>query len=147
MRRLLIIVALLAVAIPFGLFIQWDTQTRSLGNKLIADLTTAQKQVFTRTPPPGTPLHDNGFQCLGAMLDVTPELRPFTPGAAASLDPFITGKQPIGELPPEVRFDSSDRLADLRRRNAALARDGGERRRSYDCEEGRELAYAEACRK
>lgn len=103
MRRILIIAVLLAVGLPLGFFLVWDTQTRALGNQLISDLTAAQKQVFTRTPPPGTPLHDNGFKCLGAMLDVTPELRPFTPGAAASLDPFITGQKPISELPPEVR--------------------------------------------
>lgn len=103
MRRLLIIVVLLAVALPGGLFLVWDTQTRTLGNQLISELGAAQKQVFTRTPPPRTPLHDNGFQCLGAMLDVTPELRPFTPGSAASLDAFITGQKPIAELAPEVR--------------------------------------------
>lgn len=103
MRRILIVAVLLAVGVPLGLFLRWDTQTRTLGNQLISDVTTAHKQVFTRTPPPGTPLHDNGFQCLGAMLDVTPELRPFSPGAAASLDPFITGQKPISELPAEVR--------------------------------------------
>lgn len=103
MRRLLIIAALLAVGLPLALFLVWDTQTRGLGNQLIFELTAAQKQVFTRTPPPRIPLHDNGFQCLGAMMDVTPELRPFTPGPAASLDAFITGQKPVTELSPEVR--------------------------------------------
>ena len=104
MRRILIVIVLLAVGIPGGLFLTWDTQTRTLGNQLISDVTAAQKQVFNRTPPPRAPLHDNGYQCLGGMMDVTPsDLRPFSPGAASALEPFITGQKPITELPPEVR--------------------------------------------
>lgn len=103
MRKILIVAVLLAIALPGALFLMWDTQTRTLGNQLISELTTAQKQTFTRTPPPRAPVHENGFQCLGAMLDVTPDLRPFNPGPASAFDAFITGEKPISELPADVR--------------------------------------------
>ncbi len=103
MRKLLLGLLVLA-AIPVALFLIWDTQTRGLANALTADLTTAKSRVIKRDPPPKVPVHDNGYQCLGSMLDVTPtDFGPFSPQQLASLDPFITGAKPTSELPPEVR--------------------------------------------
>lgn len=103
MRKLLLLLLVLA-ALPLVLFLTWDTQTRTLANALTAELTAGKARVIKRDPPPKVPLHDNGFQCLGAMLDVTPtDFGPFSPKNLASLDPFITGAKPIAELSPDVR--------------------------------------------
>lgn len=103
MRKLLVGLLVLA-AIPVVLFLTWDTQTRTLANALTTDLTAGKSRVIKREPPPKVPLHDNGYQCLGAMLDVTPrDFGPFNPKNLASLDPFITGATPISELPTDVR--------------------------------------------
>lgn len=103
MRKLLLALLVLA-AIPVVLFLIWDTQTRTLAHSLTADLTAVKARVIRRDPPPKVPLHDNGYQCLGAMLDVTPsDLGPFSPKNLASLEPFITGAKPISELSAEVR--------------------------------------------
>lgn len=101
MRRLLLLLAVLVIAIPGILFLVWDAQTRALGNTLVADFTAAKARVITRTPVPRAPLHENGYQCLGQMLDVTaPDYGPF---GAPELADFITGKKPITELSPDVR--------------------------------------------
>lgn len=104
MRKLLLPIGLVMLAVPLVLFLVWDTQTRTLGNELLAALTAAKPKVIARNPPPRVPLHDNGFKCLGSMLDVTPgDLGPFSSKQRESLNALITGEKPISELSGEVR--------------------------------------------
>jgi hypothetical protein len=103
MRRLLFILGV-AAAIPVVLFLTWDTQTRTLGNALIADVSTTKQKTIKRDPEPRSPMHENGFQCLGSMLDVTPgDFGPFGAKNVGSLEPFISGAKPVTEVPPEIR--------------------------------------------
>ncbi|MDP1826502.1 MAG: hypothetical protein Q8L48_24750 [Archangium sp.] len=103
MKRIILLLGALALAAPVALFLTWDTQTRNLGNALLAELTTAKKTLITRTPPPQAPLHDNGYQCVGAMLDVTAsDFAPFY-GKEKPLEDFITGAKAITDLPEDVR--------------------------------------------
>lgn len=69
------------------------------------DLEAAKALVVARSPLPQNPRHENGFECLGSMIDVTPrDLSPFeTARADASLTPFLTGDSPMSALPGEVR--------------------------------------------
>ena len=101
MKRLLLLLGVLVIALPFGLYLVWDAQTRALGNALVADFTAQQHRTIKRTPAPLSALHDNGYQCLGSMLDVT--TADFEPFSGKTLDDFITGQKPISELPPPVR--------------------------------------------
>lgn len=105
MRRLFLPLLGVALAIPFILFLVWDTQTRTLGNTLLADITAAKQRTIKRDPPPKEPKHDNGFKCLAGMLDVMPPgaLVPFSGKNIDALEPFISGAKPVTELPPEVR--------------------------------------------
>ena len=104
MRKVLIVLVVVA-AIPVALFLKWDTQTRTLGNALLADLTAAKQRIIRRDPPPKEPRHDDGFKCLGGMLDVTSPafVATFSGKNVEALEPFITGSKPIAELAPEVR--------------------------------------------
>lgn len=103
MRRLIPILVVLA-AIPVVLFLVWDTQTRSLGNALLAEFTTLKQRSFSREPRPRAPLHENGYQCVASMLDVTTaDFGPFSPKNATALDLFVTGQRPVSEVPPDVR--------------------------------------------
>jgi hypothetical protein len=103
MKRIILVLTVLALATPVALFLTWDTQTRTLGNALLADLTTAKKVIITRTPPPQAPLHENGYQCVGGMMDVTPtDFAPFY-GQQSGLEDYITGTKPISDLPRDVR--------------------------------------------
>jgi hypothetical protein len=100
MRRVALIIAALAIAVPWGWYLRWDSQTRALGSALVADVSAVKAKVIERVPPPKAPLHENGFQCLGSMLEVTPgDLSPFSQG---TVNDFITGAKPTSELPPEV---------------------------------------------
>lgn len=104
MRRLFVVLGV-ALAIPFVLFLVWDTQTRTLGNTLLADISAGKQRTIKRDPPLKEPKHDNGFKCLGGMLDVSPPgaLAPFTGKNIEALEPFINGTRPVNEIPPEVR--------------------------------------------
>lgn len=101
MRKVALIIGVLAIAVPGLLYLRWDWQTRALANALLTDVTATRQRIIARRPPPRAPVHDNGFQCLGAMLEVTPaDFSPFY--GNGTLNAFITGQKPISELPSEV---------------------------------------------
>ena len=104
MRALKVIIGLLIVAIPASVFLGWHHQTtRGLAQALVKDLAAAKSRVIARTPPPKAPTHENGFQCEGAMLDVTAaDFSPFYGANSDRLKDFIEGTRPVSELPPEV---------------------------------------------
>lgn len=103
MRALKLIIGLSIVALLVGAGLSWQIQTRALGEALVKDLAVAKSRVIERTPRPKAPLHDNGFQCLGEMLDVNPtDFSPFYGKEMDRLKDFIEGTRPIAELPPEV---------------------------------------------
>ena len=101
MKRLILLAGVLVLAVPFGLYLVWDAHTRALGNALVSDFGAVKHRVIKRDPVPQAALHDNGYQCLGSMLDVT--TADFEPFSGKTLDEFITGEKPISELSPAVR--------------------------------------------
>jgi hypothetical protein len=103
MRKLALLIGLV-VAVLGGLALTWTLQTRALAEALVKDLSVAKASVIERTPPARAPLHENGFACVGAMMDVTAaDFAPFYGKDSAGLKEFITGQRPISELAPEVK--------------------------------------------
>jgi hypothetical protein len=103
MRRLLFGLGVVA-ATAVALLLFWRAQTATLANALTADLAAARQTSIKRDPPPRAPMHQNGYQCLGSMFDVTAaDFGAFGAKNAASLEPFITGASPAGEISLELR--------------------------------------------
>jgi hypothetical protein len=77
-RRVLLSIGVLVVALVATLFVVWHLQTRALGDALVSDITATLARRIERDPPPTLPEHDNGYECFGEMVDVTPkDLSPF----------------------------------------------------------------------
>ncbi len=85
------VVLLLAVIAGGGATQQYRAGQVRAG--LVKDLEAAKTREVTRTPPMLNAVHDNGFQCLGLMLDVAPrDIGEFA--RKDELAPMLTGAHP-----------------------------------------------------
>lgn len=109
-RRVLLGIGVLVVALVAAVFIVWRVQTRALGDALVADIATALARRIERDPPPTLPEHENGYECFGEMVDVTPrDLSPFEGKDQDRFRELLDGGVPE---PVQQKMASLERWAD-----------------------------------